>query len=117
MGSPTLWRLLTLVAAPLIWFVHFVVCYAIVALVCASPLRQERILGLHGAQFGIAVATLMAGALILLVAVIQWRRWRPGPDAQISRFLAVNTLLLCAISLVAMLWVAFPTLILPPCDS
>ncbi|QYF94644.1 hypothetical protein KY495_05460 [Massilia sp. PAMC28688] len=119
MGSPTLSRLLTLVSAPLIWFGHFVVCYAIVALACASPLREQRILGLHAAQFGVALATLIAGALILLITVLRWRRWRhqSGPDAEISRFFAVNTLLLCAISLMAMLWVAFPTFILPPCAS
>ncbi|MBZ2205671.1 hypothetical protein [Massilia soli] len=119
MGSLTLRRLLALVGAPLIWIVHFVVCYAIVALICASQLSEQRIMGLDAAQFGVAVATLVAGALILSIAVASFRQWRnpPGPDVEISNFFAVNTLLLCAISVLAMLWVAFPTLILPACVS
>lgn len=119
MGSLTLRRLLTLVGAPLIWMVHFVVCYAVVSLVCASQLGEERVMGLSAAQFGVAVSTLIAGALIFGIAVTSLRRWRnpPGPDAEISRFFAINTLLLCAISVMAMLWVAFPALMLPPCAS
>jgi hypothetical protein len=117
MGSLTFRRLLTLVGAPLIWMVHFLVCYAIVSLVCLSQLGEARIIGLNAAQFGVVVATLVAGALIFSIAVTSLRRWRnpPGPDAEISRFFAVNTLLLCAISVLAMLWVAFPTLMLPTC--
>lgn len=119
MGSRTLKRLLTLVGAPLIWIVHFVVCYAIVSLVCASHLSGERVLGLNAAQFGVAISTLIAGALMMMIAVASLRRWRnpPGPDAEISTFFALNTLLLCAISVLAMLWVAFPTLMLPTCAS
>lgn len=119
MGSLTLRRLLTLIGAPLIWIVHFVVCYAIVALTCASQLGEERVMGLNAAQFGVAVSTLIAGALIFGIAATRLRRWRnpAGPDTEIGRFFAINTLLLCAISVVAMLWVAFPTIILPPCVS
>lgn len=119
MGSLTLRRLLTLVGAPLIWIVHFIVCYAIVGLVCASQLSEERVMGMTAAQFGVAAATLIAGALMGSIAVTNLRRWRnpPGPDGEISSFFAVNTLLLCAISVLAMLWVAFPTLVLPTCAS
>ena len=119
MGSLTLRRLLTLVGAPIIWIVHFIVCYAIVGLVCASQPGAARIMGMNAAQFGVAVATLIAGVLMVSIAVTSLRRWRnpPGPDAEISSFFAVNTLLLCAISVLALLWVAFPTLVLPTCAS
>lgn len=119
MGAPTFKRLLTLVSAPLIWIVHFVVCYVIVSLVCAMQLTEARAIGLNAAELGVAAATVIAGALIVGIAVANGRRWRdpPGPDPDISRFFAAATLLLCAISLLAMLWVAFPTSILPTCAS
>lgn len=119
MNTPTLKRLLTLVSAPTIWIVHFVVCYVIVSLVCASQALEARIIGLNPAELGVALATLVAGGLILIIAVASLRRWRdpPGPDPDISRFFAMSSLLLCAISLLSMLWVAFPTSILPTCAS
>lgn len=119
MVPSTLKRLLTLVGAPLIWIVHFVACYVIVSLVCASPPDEYRFIGLNAAELGVAASTLLAGALIIAIAVASQRRWRhpPGPDPDISRFFAIATLLLCAISLLSMLWVAFPTSILPTCVS
>lgn len=119
MDWPTLKRLLTLVGAPLIWMLHFVVCYAIVSLVCASQLARTRVIGLNAAELGVALATLVAGTLIVGLAVAKWRRWRnpPGPDPDVSRFFAIATLLLCGISLLSMLWVAFPTSVLPTCAS
>lgn len=119
MDSPTLKRLLTLVGAPLIWIVHFVVCYVIVSLACAAQLDAFRFIGMNAVELGVAAATLLAGALIIGIAVTSHRRWRhpPGPDPDISRFFAISTLLLCAISLLSMLWVAFPTSMLPTCAS
>lgn len=119
MNAPTLKRLLTLVGAPLVWFVHFLVCYVIVSLVCASQLAEARVAGLNAAELGVAASTLVAGVLIVGIAVASLRRWRdpPEPDPDIGRFFAVATLLLCAISLLSMLWVAFPTTILPTCAS
>ena len=113
----TLKRLLTLVGAPLIWFVHFVVCYVVVALVCALQLTEVRVIGFNAAQWGVAATTLIGGALICGIAVTSQRHWRdpPGADPEISHFFAVNTLSLCAISLLSMLWVAFPISILPTC--
>lgn len=115
----TLKRLLTLAGAPLIFIVHFVVCYVIVSLVCALQLSQARVIGLNAAELGVAAATLIAGALIVSIAVTSRRRWRSpaGPDPEISHFFAGSTLLLCAISLLSILWVAFPTSILPTCAS
>lgn len=119
MDSLTLKRLLTLIGAPVIWIVHFVVCYVVVALVCALQVSEARIIGLNPAEFGVAAATLIAGALIVGLALTNLRRWRnpPGPEPEMSRFFAVNTLLLCAISLLALIWVALPTAMLPTCAS
>ncbi len=117
--SLTLQRMITLVGAPIIWFAHFLACYVIVALVCALQLADTRLLGLDPAELGVVIATALALLLMGGIAVVNWRRWRqpPGPDTEINRFLAANTLLLCLLSALALLWVAFPTALLPTCAS
>lgn len=117
--SLTLQRLITLVGAPIIWMVHFLVCYVIVALVCALQLTEARILGLDPAELGVSIATVLALLLMGGIAVVNLRKWRhpSGPDPEMSRFLAANTLLLCSLSALALIWVAFPTVILPTCAA
>ncbi|UVW29270.1 hypothetical protein [Massilia sp. H6] len=119
MDTSTFRRLLTLAGAPLVWMVHFLACYVIVSLACASSLHEVRVMGLSAVQLGIAASTLVAGALIVMIAAPRLRDWRhpTGPDPELSRFFAISTLLLCAISLLSMLWVAFPTSMLPTCAS
>lgn len=115
--SRTLQRLITLVSAPIIWMLHFVTCYVIIALVCALQLTDSRVMGLDPGKFGVATATVIAAVLMAWIAVTNIRKWRdpPGPDPEMNRFFAVNTLLLCAISLLALAWVAFPAAVLPTC--
>ena len=112
-------RMITLVGAPIIWMAHFVICYVIVALVCALQLNDARILGLDPAQLGVAIATALALLLMGGIAAVNLRTWRhpSGPDPEISRFFAANTLLLCSLSAVALIWVAFPTALLPTCAA
>lgn len=118
-ASLTLQRLLTLVSAPLIWIAHFVICYVMVSLVCALQLTDIWIAGMDLAQFSIAVVTALSLLLIAWIALIHMRRRRNplGPDPDMERFLAVNTLLLCAISALALIWVAFPAAVLPTCAA
>jgi hypothetical protein len=117
--SLTLQRLITLVGAPVIWMAHFVICYIVVSLVCALQLTETRIVGMNPAQFGVAVATLLALLLMGGMAVVQFRKWRDpsGPDPELTRFFAANTLLLCGLSALALVWVAFPSVLLPACTA
>lgn len=118
-SSLTLQRWFTLIGAPIIWIAHFGISYVIVSLVCALQLTELQIAGLDLAQLGIALITVLSLFLIGWIALVQARRWRnpPGPDPDMNRFFAINTLLLCAVSALALLWVAFPAAVLPTCAA
>jgi len=117
--SLTLQRLITLLGAPLIWMAHFLACYVIVALVCALQLTDVYLLGLDPAQLGITIVTVLALLLMGGIAIVNWRKWThpSGPDPEMSCFFAANTLLLCMLSALALIWVAFPAVLLPTCSS
>lgn len=107
-------HLLSLVGAPLVWAAHFLACYLLVSLACT--------LALPGADTGIAVATALALAVLALAGGSNFRKWssarRAGtPDAPLQAFFALNAMLLCALSALALSWVAFPALVLPVCAA
>lgn len=117
-------HLISMVAAPIIWASHFLVCYVLVAATCAFGWAWDGPLGLVGmdpAHFGIAVATVAALSLLGLSAAQNFEKYRQCPTDDsarhdVSAFIALNALLLCALSTVALVWVAFPALILPTCS-
>lgn len=108
-----------LAVAPLIWAGHFLLCYVLVSLACMLG-WQRTLLGLDPAQIGIALATLLALALLAWLAVLCYERYRDflrntSSGDEPSSFITLNTVLLCGISSVALIWVAFPALMLPVC--
>lgn len=109
----------SMIAAPLIWAVHFVICYLLVSLACLLGWNQLRP-GINPADIGIAVVTLAALILLGLIAVMNYEKYRdfPGDGSSgddMSCFFALNSILLCGISTVALIWVAFPVMMLPTC--
>jgi hypothetical protein len=110
-----LWTLFT---APVIWAGHFLACYVGAAVACArgadlAPVRIA-ILGVTG----------LALAGILLAGVLAWRQWGfgtgdPPHDAGSRRdrllFQGFATLLLAALSFVAVLYQALPVLFVTDC--
>jgi hypothetical protein len=115
----TLWTLFT---APLVWALHFLACYVAAAIFCAKP-------GLFGDGFGtlrlgIAALTLAALGAIVLSAWLAWRQWGFGahdpPHDDPTRhdrtlFQGFSTLLLSALSFVAVVMTAMPVLFLTSC--
>ncbi|GAB3540619.1 hypothetical protein GCM10027343_09950 [Noviherbaspirillum agri] len=109
-------RLTTLVIGPTIWAAHFLGCYMIVSLACASGHTDV----IHP---GIGIITLAALALLGYAVLQNFRKWRQAqqaqqahaPGADIAVFFSFNTVLLCALSAVALIWVAFPATLLPVC--
>lgn len=91
-----------LAIAPAVWLAHFVSVYVLATLAC------ER------AGAGAAVTTAVALIAFLGTAVVDYRRWRAAP-AGTAGFLSLTSLLLCALSAVAALWVAYPAFTLPAC--
>jgi hypothetical protein len=120
-GSGTdLWRV---IAAPIIWALHFLFCYVTGAIYCEKAGRDA---SLGGPTLVIVVATIVALLLIALSTHSLWRvRGRSLTDNDYEfehnnpeerhRFLSHVALMLCALSAVAVLYVAIPMLYLSTC--
>ena len=101
-----------MLAPPTLWALHFLACYVIVSL--AAPTAPGR---------------ARCGPASRWPAAPGWRRSRRSPGAALAsgapraacrnrtlpRFFAVVTLMLCALSALALAWVALPGFMLPPC--
>ena len=131
-------HLVSMLAAPMIWAVHFVLSYLLASLACSLGWSELRFAGLPLTQSAIMIVTLAALVLLGVAAAdnLGKRRRAIGAGAtdagdaagavdanastggrQVSVFIATSALLLCLLSALAVLWVAFPALLLPPCGS
>lgn len=113
-------HLISMVAAPIIWAAHFVICYVLVSLACGFGWTRFTVLGMDPAELGIVIITLVSLGLLAYTGVTNFEKFRQarGNDAgnaDMSAFFSLASLLLCALSTVALVWVAFPTLMLPTC--
>lgn len=115
----TLW---TLIAAPTIWAVHFLLSYVVAAVECA-PNNEifEPIAGTRLMVAGITAIALGAIGLVLWRSIREWRRhgsgYRHNEDSDLDRerFLEFSTVLLAALSFVGVLFVAMPALTIVDC--
>jgi hypothetical protein len=111
----SLWTLFT---APVIWAAHFLVCYVTAAVACARGFD----LGL--VRLGIAGATALALAGIVLAGALAWRQWGFGTgdpphdqatDRDRQLFQGFATLLLAGLSFVGVVYQALPAIFLVDC--
>jgi hypothetical protein len=93
-----------LALAPGVWLIHFTVVYVLASVAC------ERLV------LGTAAATGMALAIYLGAGIADYRRSRDAESGQ-TAFISRTSVLLCAFSALATLWVAYPAFVLPPCAS
>jgi hypothetical protein len=101
-----------MLAPPTLWALHFLACYVIVSLACAHGAGEDAV------RTGIALASMAGLAPIGLIAwrsFCQWRAARGLQEQDAAPFFAIVTLMLCAMSTVALVWVALPGFLLPPC--
>jgi Kef-type K+ transport system membrane component KefB len=115
----TLWTLFT---APVVWALHFLVCYVGAAIYCEKP---HLLAGdFDNLRLVIAVATLLSLAMIVLSAALAWRQWgfgtgHPPHDDPTRRdrqlFQGYATLLLSGLSFVAVVFTAMPALFITEC--
>ena len=114
-----LWRVL----APLtIWALHFLVCYVAAAVLCA---KYPQTADLSSLRYLIFSATFLAAAAVAYIAISTLRIWRFSMDGDLDydhdtpeerhRFLAHVTLMLCALSVIGILYVAVPAAIIGSC--
>ena len=114
----TLWAL---IASPTVWALHFLFCYVYASVVCA---KAGRVAPLDDVRLAVALATVVS---LLLVGTCGYFAWRetliegdPPPhqestDEDRLRFLAVATMLLAALSFVAIIFTAMPAFIFGDC--
>jgi hypothetical protein len=110
----------SLIIAPVIWGAHFLASYAIVSLACAAATTEPLLFDMNVVDVSMAILTLVAIALFIYIGAVNYAKWQralhqqaPGDD--LSRFFALCSVMLCGVSAVAVIWVAFPTYMLPPC--
>lgn len=96
-----------LCGAPVVWAAHFLLCYVLVALSCSFGWPQAMVPGIAG-------ITLAAVAALATLAWLSYRARRRPVNEETVLFARVS-LGLCALSAVALLWVAFPATVLPSC--
>lgn len=115
-----LWRV---IAAPIVWALHFLFCYASVAIFCE---KAGRAAPLGDIRFAVAVATVVALAAIGWSTHALWHvRGRSLTDNDFEfehntpeerhRFLSHVALMLCVLSAVAVIYVAIPMFYLATC--
>jgi len=112
-------ELANLVAGLLIWAGHFAVVYGVHAVACARGLHERTLFGFGMVPFVITVATVLAllGSLtVLAIALRDLRTLRSHDDATDSqRFLTYTSATIASFSILAIVWVAVPAAIVPPC--
>ena len=111
-----------LVAGPVVWALHFLLSYVTVAIHCAKASRFDA--PLDGAGVALWIYTALALLVIVAFGIVGWRRHRRGEsppphDEPTSgdrhRFLGFATLLLCGLSFVAVVYMAFAIAVIGTC--
>lgn len=121
-------NLFSLIVGPMVWAVHFLVVYVIIAIACAKGAFYAQVYGIGVVPLIVIVVTVIAVGLIVHGIVVAMRRWRGSlgerrvmpPHDQSNkdsrrRFMAYAGLLLCGLALIATLWVALPVLFMHSC--
>lgn len=117
----TLWTLFT---APVVWAVHFLVCYVAMAIFCAKEMAVE--ISIDTMRLGLGIFTLIALAMIVVSAFLAWRQWGFGSDdpphddptrEDRKLFQGFATLLLSGLSFVAVTYMAIPLIFIAGCQQ
>lgn len=115
----SLWTLFT---APIVWAMHFLLCYVVTAVFCEKPWFLG--LDFDSLRIAIGVLTLLALAMIVVAAALAWRQWGfgtgdPPHDDPTRRdrllFQGYATLLLSGLSFIAVVFTALPALFVTEC--
>lgn len=115
-------NLWTLIAAPVIWGIHFLFSYFLAAFRCAPNADIFESIG--STRVAIGFVTLVSLCLIALVIRRAWHEWLTGgggfrndqdtPEGR-ERFLEFSTLLLAGLSFAAVVFETMPILVIGDC--
>lgn len=102
--------LISMTGAPLVWAAHFVLLYAVAGTACQK---------LAGPEAMAMVKWVTASATLLALAAIGWVAWYSAVRLQgevTGRFMARVTLMLAALSAVAVIFSALPAILSASCQ-
>jgi hypothetical protein len=115
-------NLLVITAGPVIWAAHFLMIYIYQAVMCHFGWAGGTLLGFDQVRVVIAAATALAMGLVAWIGLREWMRWRiiDQPPAENGRWSTRRLLSFAAwsaagLSLVAIVWQAMPTFLMPVC--
>ncbi|WAP66971.1 hypothetical protein [Jiella pelagia] len=121
-GNKTRDNLWTLITAPTIWGVHFLLCYGSVAYGCAPNENIfQTISGFRIFVGGLTAVALAAIGFVFMRALGEWRRNGgriPHEEDSIEvreRFLEFSTVLLAGLSFIAVIYTALPAAMMVDC--
>jgi hypothetical protein len=112
-------RAFSLMAAPGIWLAHFTAVYVFASFACNLAGRMNTAPFLLSS---LGVMTLTAAALVISGFGVagNLRKWRAADakdENDSAAFFARANALLHGLAIIAMLWVALPAFVLPPCPE
>ncbi|WP_279482857.1 hypothetical protein [Aureimonas sp. SK2] len=114
--------LITMIATPTVWALHFLFCYVTAAVVCAPNTDIFRPIG--GERVAIAVATALSLLFCWFAGFRAWREWRQAggkpphdqpTDHDRERQMELASALLSGLSFLAIIFTALPALFLVDC--
>jgi hypothetical protein len=118
-SASSLWRL---TGGPLVWAAHFLLSYVTVAIVCAKATGPDMPLGATRIALLVYTVLAVAGIVVLGWRALRQHMWGHGrlPHDDDSpgdrhRFLGFATLLLCGLSLVAVVFTAMAMVVIGTC--
>lgn len=114
--------LITMIATPTVWALHFLFCYVLVASACAP--NEDVFKSINGARIAIAVATAVSLAFCFFAGLRALREWKtaggtPPHDQPTEhdreRQMELASVLLSALSFLAIVFTALPVLLVADC--
>lgn len=123
-------NLITLITAPTVWALHFLVSYVAASAYCAKTMADARVFtgtswpDITVARLVILTATILAIAVIALCTRQAWGHWQGGDNEPPydepsfegrQGFFGFSTLLLCGLSFVGVIFVALPAVFIGDC--
>jgi len=109
----------SLLVAPCIWLIDFVAVYVATSIACSSITTQTDS-SPAGALGAVMLVTTVGVAFSVYAGIANYRQWRREPldsERSTSTFVRKVNMLLHALAVLGMLWVALPTFMLTPCAS
>ncbi|WP_416357099.1 hypothetical protein ACLNGM_02840 [Aureimonas phyllosphaerae] len=114
--------LITMIATPTVWALHFLFCYIAAAVVCAPNTNIFEPIG--GVRATIAVATFASLVFCWFAGIRAWREWKQAggkpphdkpTDDDRERQMELASVLLSGLSFLAIIFTALPALLVADC--